>query len=323
MCLESGRDQGGLQVFRLPDGTIIRPVIVIDQNGKFVDIETGIVLATGNNTIGKVKITDSNNREVLITVPFGGQPNQGTLDVHIADVHERLVNLFVSRQTGVNTVLSAPASSGDTSIDIVPATYANYNVGDQLQIIDGASTEVLFFTITAKPGSPTLTLDMPLAFDHVSGTLILGVDKEISNANGSLSSPISFRLAPPPGQVWHIQAATLFMQTATAMDTSKFGDIAGGLTNGVVIRALRFGQIRNLLNIKTNGDLLKDIHRVEFHNRAPAGSFGLNARWLFQDLKTYIKVDGDRGEYLELLIQDDLTDLEIAQVKFQGHVEEP
>ena len=61
MGRESGRDQGGLQVFRLPDGTIVRPIVVIDEDGNFVDIATGIVLAAGDNVIGGVRLVDPSN----------------------------------------------------------------------------------------------------------------------------------------------------------------------------------------------------------------------------------------------------------------------
>ncbi len=51
------------------------------------------------------------------------------------------------------------------------------------------------------------------------------------------------------------------------------------------------------------------------------GAYGTNARGTFKNAGAVIYLDGDLGDYAEILIQDDLSGLTSFRIKAQGHPE--
>jgi hypothetical protein len=137
---------------------------------------------------------------------------------------------------------------------------------------------------------------------------------------GTLSNPIIFRLAPPAGIIWQITKVIISIIDNVEMDDGKFGGIAE-LTNGVVGRAnTSAGRLANITNWKKNGDLALDMFSLAYSTKGPGGSYGLRGELVFTEGAYIAELNGDNGEYIDVYVQDDLTDLIDFRVKAQGRI---
>jgi hypothetical protein len=140
------------------------------------------------------------------------------------------------------------------------------------------------------------------------------------NVVGSLASPVIFgiRLAEPPASLQteitlDITRVLSSMITDGLGDLSDFGDIVGGLTNGLVLRKkYDDGTFGNILNLKTNGDLALvayDFDRFIATNPG-VGVNGQKWRLTFGSegkMGTVIRVAA--GEDLQWVVQDDISSI--------------
>ena len=96
------------------------------------------------------------------------------------------------------------------------------------------------------------------------------------------------------------------------------------LTNGIVLRVTN-GSYNNIFNAKANGDLAIRSGDMYYVEADKFGVYGYRTRRTFsgQDKNgVTIRLDGDHGDRLGIIIQDDLTDLSEFKTCVQGHVVE-
>lgn len=293
-------------------------------NGVLIEFHTTDEICLSNLII--YKATDVNSRIKAVSELTENvesiQSFRGALKVDTALVHKEGVNLFFFRETGTSTTMAVAASVGDTSITVTDAT--GFNIGDRLKLTSSIATGQPFLYITNIVAN-VITLDRPLIV-----ALAIGDDVDIittkMNVNGSLASPISFRISPPNGTLsllWQLTRILINMTDASSMDDGKFGGITGGLTNGVVLRIIKGdGSIQELTNWKLNGDLALDMFDVTYIDTTlgPAGLYGLRGRWTFTKAEFIVELNGAEGDYFELLVQDDLTGLNNFEIKSQGRL---
>lgn len=258
-------------------------------------------------------------RNVYIHDGFGNPISSldGALDVHDAHVHNQVINRQFCQDTAATTTFAVDAPAGSTQITLTSAT--GFAIGDYLTLVNGGTEGVKPF-ITNLVGT-VATLDRPLDFsfsigDSITKTLVS------MNVLGGLSTPQSFKISPDAGDIWHITRILMEMTHATAGDNGLFGDIPG-LTNGVVIRRYDglTGTFSTFTIWKTNSDIVTDMYDVTYAARSGGGgAYGTNCRGTFLATGAVVELNGDNGDYLELLIQDDLTGLASFRVKGQGHL---
>jgi hypothetical protein len=108
-----------------------------------------------------------------------------------------------------------------------------------------------------------------------------------------------------------------------AMDFTSFGSLAE-LPNGVTLRYKQAdGTFINHFNFRSNGELIERSFDHIFQSKVGGGSFGFVARstWAGQDKRgVTIRLDGALGEEFQLVVQDDLTALDLLRVVGQGHI---
>lgn len=270
--------------------------------------------ANGNEIDGwipKVSLTDSDGNAI--------NSLNGALDVHDSHVHRVPVNEYFHEHTGTITNISIAVTAGDTSITVEDAT--GFAIGDTIQIQNGV-IETTLPTITNIVGN-VFTLDRPLDNSFDIGDQVEIVRTSL-NVTGALESPISFKVIPSSTQVWHIQSFIIAMTHGTAGDDSAFGDIANGLTNGVILRAYNATEDRfvTLTNWKKNKDIRLDAFNLVYSDKAGPSTHGTAADGAFLDRTGAVaRVDGTAGDYIELLVQDNLSALATFEVKAQGHIE--
>jgi len=262
-------------------------------------------------------------RKYISTKLFSGegeliQSFRGAINIHDACVHHIPVNEYFHRHTGIGTTLAVSTSSGDTSITVSDTT--GFTVDNFIQIENGI-IETTHPQITAINGN-VFTLDRPLDYGFDIGDAVEVVTTNMAVA-GTLANPVSFELRPDSDQNWHIVRFLLGMAHSGVPDDGKFGGISG-LTNGVIMRGYDAAndQFRTFTVWKTNGDIKMDMYDVDYSEKAPSGENGTSSRGSLKlGTGAVANLDGVAGDYLELLIQDDLTDLTSFRVKGQGHIE--
>lgn len=245
---------------------------------------------------------------------------RGALNIHDADVHTIPFNEFFHRHTGVSDTIATASSAGDIEIEVTDG--ALFDIGDNLQIENGV-IETTFPTITNINGN-VLTLDRPMDYGFEIGDNVEIVTHNMA-VNGSLSNPVSFKLIPDVDQSWHVIGFSLTLIHGSSGDDSRFGDIAGGLTNGVIFRAFNgaTGQYRTFTLWKTNGDISLDTGGITYNDKAGGGNFGTNALGQIKIRSGAVpKISGENGDYIEVLVQDDISSLVAFEIKAQGHLED-
>ena len=254
----------------------------------------------------------------------GGNPidsHHGALDIHDADVHNVPFNEFFHEHTGVETTIAVAVTKGDTAITVDDAT--EILVGNTLQI-ENSIVETTFPTVTIKVGN-ILTLDRPLDFSFSIGDTVEVVDSEMK-VNATLAAPRAFRLIPDGNQLWHVISITISIIHTSTGDDSKFGD-ADALINGLVFRGYNatMDQYRTLTNWKTNGDIGLDFGDLVYTDKAGGGFHGTKGIVSIKERSGAVpSIDGSKGDYLEILVQDQLLTLLGAngsvRAKAQGHL---
>ena len=242
---------------------------------------------------------------------------KGATNVRLGDVNNQIVNELFHLHTGDISTIAVAVTSGDTVIELADAT--DFSVGDTIQINNG-NIETTFPTITVIVTN-TLTLDRPLDFSYDVGAEVEVVHTDLQTTAGTLALPISHVVMPELGKIWQIHRIIVAMTHPAAATDDKFGSI-NALTNGVVLRANINGQFGSFTNWKTNGDIILDMFDVTYSDKAGSSLFGTSGRGSFSRIGATVRLDGDAGDYLEILVQDDITLLSSFFVNAQGYIEE-
>lgn len=244
---------------------------------------------------------------------------RGAQDIHIADVHHRIVNQYLHQHTVTETTLAVATVMNDYEIEV--ATSVGFAVNDWIYL-DTTSIETTHPKIISI-ASNVLTLDRRLDKVHSIGDSVTKViiDMALSGQVGTMAAPQEYVMGPPPGEIWHLTRMLFSIVHGTAGDLGLFGNISA-LTNGVLIRARINGQYGTLTNWKTNADMKTDMHDVEFDSRSGGqGNYGTSGRGTFTETGAIVRLDGDTTDQLEIYVQDDITALGFFAMKGQGHVE--
>lgn len=250
---------------------------------------------------------------------------RGSLNTNNAWVNRKIVNESFHQHDSAITNPTIGITKGDTSITV--DSVVGFIVGDTVKIEEDivgiGIQEIGVLTITIIAGS-VLTFDRPISNDYTTAATI---ERVITNMAvvGTLDNPVSFEIDPPIGTIWQFTRIIISITDGSAMDDGKFGGIPA-LNNGVSLRATTAsGRTVTFGNWKTNGDMALDMFDIQYTDKAPAGENGLRGRWTFTKAEVVAELDGDASpiQKLEILIQDDLTDLTSFQIKGQGRVFSP
>lgn len=214
-----------------------------------------------------------------------------------------------------SSTLAAPATSQDRTLTLVDAT--GFNVGDSITSLSLASDRV--FPIIISVAGNTIELDRLIDGSYPIGTPIENTPIQL-NVAGSAVSPVIYKVAPPPGEIWHLTRGLISMTHSAGGDMGKFGGISA-LTYGVQGRILKSGEYTTFINWKTNSDMALSMYDVKFDDRSGGGGdHGTTGRFTFANTGTVIELFGDTGDQLQMLIQDNLTGLDSFKIAIQGHV---
>jgi len=156
------------------------------------------------------------------------------------------------------------------------------NVGDRLKV-DAVST-----------ASPIPSVDV-FCFDK---QLLNSLSSKNMDVDGSVTE-VNFQFAPGAGEIFFLSAIAIYMGEASGLAFNKFENIAT-LTNGVKIEIQSNGTVKEKGNYQDN----TDISRAFFAGGSTGSQNSFSG--LF-NLKFSTKLVGDDGDYIRMIVRDDLT----------------
>jgi hypothetical protein len=222
-------------------------------------------------------------------------------------------------KSGTPTPLAVAASPGDTTLTLTSA--AGFVDGTYVFMTSGGLGYFYQGTQLGAPSGNIISLDTPIDNYYAQGVTVIPNAKNM-NVDGTVTPQI-FQVGPVgPGAGGDADITRVmgYLQGAGSMDDSLFGD-QPALDKGIVLRRKYNGEYQNFWNAKTNGELsLICASDFYYASKAPAGSNGarFRATWAGPE-KHGVVVRLLPFESIELVIQDDLTGLEVFNMMSQGH----
>lgn len=238
------------------------------------------------------------------------------LDVFLQDQTSNIIDYYIPIPKNVFTLAAIPVI-GSYNISLVDAT--NVIVGDFMVIKEGIrayQAQVLGKAVNV------LTMDTPVDYDFTVNAI---VESRIINLNvdGSITAVVA-DFKPPVGAILDINVINISMTSTSPMDDGLFGSLPA-LTRGLVFRKAQNGNgFISIFNTKTNGQLSQRM-KLEYSTKAPSGVYGLRASKYMNGQEgngVSLRLDGNKGESMQVLIQDNLTGLQTFQMTARGHIVE-
>lgn len=235
------------------------------------------------------------------------------VDAYIQDQFTEEVNIYFHIDK-LTTALTNDTAIDD--IDITVDSVVGVIAGYIIVIYEG---ERKFQSIVKSILGNVITMVSPLDFAFTAGAIIhFGIFNLA--VNGSVTPQIAHFMTPPDVK-YDIYTINFFITDDAAMDSAKFGGIPA-LTNGILLKH-KNGKIKNLMLVYNNHGFSEQGCTIEYDPKAPAGVYGFEAKKNYKVVSgVSLRLVGSTDDDLEIIIQDDLTDLKSFTATVQGHVVE-
>jgi len=266
---------------------------------------------------GNVATVENNALNVSIN---GVVPEaNGALPVNVQDQHTRALDLkFLNADPNNFTTLTADASIGDIVISVTQTT--GMIVGATIGLTNPSG--IFYFGEVVSIDTLDVTLDTPIDNDFPSVSSNVIVADSHLNKLGTLADPVIFQIGGVGvGTGVEIDITRIMgnISDGSAMDDGKFGGL-DKLDNGCILRHVN-GTTQNIWTVKSNGDIALICFDAQYTTKAPSGENGYRFRNTYAGQSKHgVTIRLEPGDTLELLVQDDLTDLTDFQMMAQGHV---
>lgn len=149
-----------------------------------------------------------------------------------------------------------------------------------------------------------------------------------TNAATNHTSLTTYGIAPPSGTSFVITRMIVSMQDGSGMTATEYGNTGGALSNGIIIRVASASATNYTLTspgepIVINsgwGDYCYDVSVKSWGGASPTDDV-LLARWTFSKSDRPVVLTGSQSDSLDVLINDDLSDLVSHRFLVQGYYE--
>ena len=251
-----------------------------------------------------------------------GESGDTVVEVHVEHIHQTQWLHSTFTNEAASDTLNGAVSGGDNVIILNDAT--GFTEGDIISLFLGTVhthqyREIIDITTN------TLTLDAAIDIDLTDGSTIQEVSNNMATKDGS-STPVVFSAFTVPGESIDIMRMILTMSHKSAGTDDAFGSLAA-LTNGIHIRKNNGDGTYETLGIwKKNQDIRGDMYDLSYSDKAGPSLHGTSTRWsIFDGTGSVVNINGDRGESVEVIVQDNLTastnELSTLFINWQGHIE--
>lgn len=251
-----------------------------------------------------------------------GESGDVATPVHIEHLHQTQWLHSMTTNEAASDTLNGVVSAGDQVITLDDAT--GFSAGDCINISEGTThTHTYRFIVSIATNDLTLDAEVDRAFSD--GSTVQEVSFNMAAKDGS-STPVIFVARPAPGEKIDVMRMILTMTHKSQGTDVLLGSLTA-ITNGIHIRKNNGdGTYETLGNWKKNEDIRGDMYDLSYSDKAGPSTFGTSTRWrVFEGTGSVINLDADKGEYLEAVVQDDLTastnELATLFLNWQGHIE--
>lgn len=257
----------------------------------------------------------------LVDTPTG-ESGDIALSVHVEHLHQTQWLHSTYTNEAASDTLNGAVSGGDKVIILNDAT--GFTEGDIISLSLGAVHTHQYRKIIDITTN-TLTLDAGIDIDLTDGSTVQEVSNNMAVKDGS-STPVIFSAFTIPGEKIDVMRMILTMSHKSAGTDDAFGSLAA-LTNGIHIRKNNGDGTYETLGIwKTNQDIRGDMYDLSYSDKAGPSLHGTSTRWsIFTGTGSVVNIDGDNGESIEVIVQDNLTastaELSTLFINWQGHIE--
>jgi len=145
------------------------------------------------------------------------------------------------------------------------------------------------------------------------------------NAIGDYSvAATSFFIQPAAGEIFRLQRMIVNVHDSQKLKAEEYGNLTA-LPRGIIVRISdSSGVIQELTDgipIKTNGEWGALCFDAELYSAAAGNGDYLRVRWTFANAGYPIRLDGNNGEKLEVVLNDDFTGIVHQYFHVQGYIE--
>ena len=252
-------------------------------------------------------------------IPFGITHTRNHLDVVLNDSITPTVIVKFNKVTNSTTLASSVAI--DTRvISVVSAT--GISVGSYIILFNPTTERFSFYNCTGVAGTD-ITLDGWTDTTYPAGTYVDVATTDMAVDGSTTRQVFGLRgIGAPPGVDIKVDITRIIVEchTTGVGDLGDFGDIAGGVANGLFLRR-HDGTFNNIFNVKTNGELAGiTMDWVPYVATNPnQGVNGFISRLTFsgQD-KLGVVIRLPVGEDLEFVLSDNFSSLTMLEVTAEG-----
>jgi hypothetical protein len=260
----------------------------------------------------------SDGSEATVNVSNDGIAVIKKHEVAIQDQHSDIIDVYLCRELG-DIILASDAVVNTRTVELVAGH--GMQTGDVLCIKNG-----IWYQGRVTVNGNIITVNQPFNKTYPLGTQAKRTSSAL-NVDGSVT-PVLFKAYPPLSLKWDITRMLGVIRDDAAMDDGKFGAIVNGLANGVMFRIKKTAErYNNLFNARTNGEFAIRAYDVQYTDATlgPSGQYGLRFRRSFNGFDkngVVVRLDGMKGEELQVIVQDNLSSLTYFSIVIQGHVVE-
>lgn len=153
---------------------------------------------------------------------------------------------------------------------------------------------------------------------------LLNGGSKLMSVNGSVT-PQVFKAAPPADQIWFVEWVSMTMADDGDMDLDVFGSLLAPLTNGVELGVKIDGVDYINTKFKDNADILDCFFggsAVSTANPAADPGFGNTPDMVSGRCELtgyYTKLDGSKGDEIKMIVNDDLTGIDLMTSALRFH----
>lgn len=251
-----------------------------------------------------------------------GESGDEAIQVHIEHLHQTQWLHSTYTNEAASDTLNGAVSGGDKVITLNDAT--GFSAGDTVSLFLGVIHTHIYREIISI-ATNDLTLDAEVDIDLTDGSTVQEVSNNMATKDGS-STPVVFAAFTVAGESIDVIRMILTMSHKSAGTDDAFGSLTA-LTNGIHIRKNNGDGTYETLGIwKKNQDIRGDMYDLSYSDKAGPSLHGTSTRWsIFDGTGSVVNINGDRGESIEVIVQDNLTastnELSTLFVNWQGHIE--
>lgn len=244
------------------------------------------------------------------------------LDVNVQDQSTVTVDSRMLQASGSPFTLNASTTAGATTFVTTAAT--GLVAGDAIFMAEGNRSYIGEVSVATGGAPDTVTVRVPIPVVFTAAAYVTKVLADMAGSStGTIASPDTFLVSNGGTIAIDVTRILIKMVTATAPVFTDFGDIAGGLTNGCVLRKYDSANsnYQNIAHWKDNSDMAEYMYDFDLLSTLGVGVDGLKGRMTFGGQSKHgVVIRLEEDDQLQLVIQDDISALTSFRIMVQGHI---